>query len=283
MLPRELYRKSVVRLEENGVPDADLEAALLLEYLFGIKRVDLILSERRFADHELEKFEESLRRRIAREPLSYIVREKEFWSLPFRVTPSVLIPRPETELLVEEVLALVENHNTYQGRMLDLGTGSGVIPVVLALELPLAKVFASDLSFNALEVAWENMVRHNVADRVFLMNGNWLSHLRSDCPFAIIISNPPYVAVDSRAQLQPELDFEPEMALYGGRDGLDAYRTMIPESRRCLQKGGMLVMEIGYDQEEMVRDIFSESPGMELVKIRKDYSGQSRIAVGRAI
>ena len=188
MKVRELYNQTINRLRQVDIPDDALEAELLLRFFLGLNKIELFLENRELSLAELDEFETLLLRRLAREPLAYIIGEQEFWSLPFAVSPAVLIPRPETELLIENVLALVDNPATFSGRILDLGVGSGVISVVLALELPQAEFVAVDLSARALKVAAGNITRHGVAERVALVNGDWFSPLASGVKFDFIVS-----------------------------------------------------------------------------------------------
>jgi len=281
MKVRELQIKTIDRLRNAGISDARLEAELLFEYCLDLSRVDLHLSERDLTRAEIDRFEDLLSRRLTREPLSYIIREKEFWSLPFVVTPEVLIPRPETELLIEKTLSLIENPQKFQGRLLDLGTGSGVIAIVLAIELPRAEIVTVDLSPSALQVARQNVVRHGVEDRVSLVNGDWLKAIRMGRIFDYIVSNPPYVAGRLEGALQPELAFEPAMALFSGDDGLVDLKKIVPVCRDYLTSGGYFVCEIGSDQHEAIAGLFAENDGLSLLEIMEDYAGLPRIAVGR--
>jgi release factor glutamine methyltransferase len=283
MKTRELYNRTASRFRREDIPDAELEAELLLRAFLDLDRAGLFLDERQLVDSELERFETLVLRRLAREPLSYITGEKEFWSLSFEVSPAVLIPRPETELLIENVLNLVENPATFTGKILDLGTGSGIIAVVLALELPGAELVAVDRSGEALAVAARNSIRHGTGDRITLIKGDWFSPFRPTAKFDFIVSNPPYVASSIRRSLQPELEFEPEAALYAGDDGMEAYRRLIPFCRRHLSPGGHVLFEIGADQEKMIRELFKDTSGLELLEIHKDYNGLARIVSAKTV
>jgi release factor glutamine methyltransferase len=283
MKVRELYNQTVSRLRQGNIPDDALEAEFLLRFLFDLSRIELFLEERELDRSELDKFETLLLRRLGHEPLAYIIGEQEFWSLPFAVSPDVLIPRPETELLIERVLSLVDNPDTFSGQILELGVGSGIITVVLALELPRAEVVAVDLSAQALAVAALNVDRHGVAERVALVNGDWFDPLGPAAKFDFIVSNPPYVAGLVRDNLQPELDCEPEMALYAGDDGTTAYQRIIPACGHYLKPGGYVLFEIGADQEEMIHDLIMAAPNLELLEIFKDYAGLPRVALARAV
>ena len=281
MKPRELQRRAADRLRSAGIPDSALEAEVLLRYHLGLDRVGLHLEERDLSGDELAGFERMLVRRLAREPLAYIVGEKEFWSLSFKVSPAVLIPRPETELLLEEVLGRIDNPGDFTGSILDLGSGSGVIPVVLALELPRAGLVGVDISPAALALAAENSRRHGVADRVTWLLGDWFAPVGKAGRFDFILANPPYVAERSREQLEAELGFEPEGALYAGVDGMSAIRRFVPESPAYLRPGGWLIIEIGSDQELAVAEVIDVTPDLKLQKILRDYGGLPRLAVAR--
>ena len=283
MKVRELYNQTVSRLREGNIPEDALEAEFLLRFFLGLSRIELFLEDRELSRPELDKFETLLLRRLAREPLAYIIGEQEFWSLPFAVSPDVLIPRPETELLIEKVLSLVDNPDTFSGQVLELGVGSGIIAVVLALELPGAEVVAVDLSAQALGVAARNVERHGVAERVTLLNGDWFAPLGPAAKFDFIVSNPPYVAGQIRDSLQPELGFEPDLALYADGNGMAAYQQIIPLCGNYLKPDGYVLIEIGADQEEMIQDLFMVAPNLELLEIVKDYAGLPRVALAQAV
>jgi release factor glutamine methyltransferase len=280
---RELSNQAVSRLRQAGIPDAAIEAELLLRFQLDLDRVALFLLDRELSIEELDRFESLLVRRLTREPLSYITGEKEFWSLSFEVSPAVLIPRPETELLIEKTLSLIKLPVDFKGQILDLGTGSGVVPIILALELPGAEMVSVDLSPEALLLAGRNVAKHGVSDRVSLVNGDWLEPLAPVAFFDLIVSNPPYVAGRVHGDLQPELDFEPEMALYAGEDGMDAYHDLVPSCRQYLQPGGHLLFEIGADQAEAIEAVFAGTAGLELIEIVNDLSGLPRVAVAKAV
>ncbi len=283
MKPRDLKCQTAKRLQAAGIPDPALEAEILLRYFLDLDRVALHLDERTLVSGDLTDFERLVTRRLSREPLSYIVGEKEFWSLPFKVSPAVLIPRPETELLIEEVLKRIDEPRTYAGNILDLGSGSGIIPVVLARELPRARLVGVDISPNALALAAENSRRHGVADRVTWLLGDWFTPVGPESRFDFILANPPYVAESTRNELEPELDFEPEQALYAGADGMAAIREFVPRSSTYLLTGGWLLMEIGSDQAEAVTEVLRTIPDLELLEIIRDYGGLPRLAVVRKI
>lgn len=275
----DLYQEAVKRLTTADIPDAELEVSFLLGHLLGFNRTQLLLAGDQFLSKELtDKFEQILFRRLQREPLAYILGQQEFWSLPFSVTPDVLIPRPETELLIEIALKTVKKENGFKGSILELGTGSGIIAIVLALELPVAKVYSIDRSFVALQVAASNVRQHDVAGRVRLINSNWLDPVKFSPRFDLVISNPPYVAVEELPSLQPEVRcFEPHLALDGGRAGGEVIKTMTQQLSKILKPNGWFFMEIGFDQEDYVLNLFDSYGGYDNLAVHKDYSGNPRV------
>jgi len=241
-------------------------------------------------------FDTLVRRRERREPTGYIIGRREFWNLDIEVGPGVLVPRPETELLVEETLArlsaggpdtdsrpaLAARARAARLRIADVGTGSGCIAVALARWLPSAKVIAIDASDGALAVARRNAVRHDVSDRVPCVRGDLLAGVAG--PFDAVVSNPPYVPAPDIAGLQPEVrDYEPAQALSGGLDGLEVIRRLVPEGAAVLGPGGWLLFEFGFGQADGVRAIIAAEPRLELVETRLDFAGIPRVAVARRV
>jgi len=225
-------------------------------------------------------------RRKNREPVAYILGEQEFWSMPFFVSPAVLIPRPETEFLLDRVLALVAPENLEKGALLDLCCGSGVIAAVLAKETG-KRIIAADISPLALAVSRHNLCRHGLAGQVALVQADLFSAFRRRCNFSLIVSNPPYVGrFDLENNLEPEVaKHEPRLALDGGVAGMDFILRICREVPRLLCPGGQLFMEIGADQGEATRLLFTEglkdSPGFEKIEILVDYAGRDRVLHAR--
>ncbi|MBU0485025.1 MAG: peptide chain release factor N(5)-glutamine methyltransferase [Proteobacteria bacterium] len=282
MIVKELYASAVNRLQEAGIPDAGLEVDFMLECLLSFNRAQLITSgEQAVSPEVIEILEAFLARRLAREPLAYILGEQEFWSLPFYVTSDVLIPRPETEYLIETVLQNIGRADNYQGQVLELGTGSGIIAVILALELPAAKVFSVDFSRAALVIARSNVYRHRVEERVRLINASWLDSFSPEAKFDLIVSNPPYVGLREKNGLQPELSFEPELALFGGERGEEILLELAPRFKDALKPGGMIFLEIGADQGDYVLDIFRSLHDYDKLHVYSDYSGHPRVFQAR--
>ncbi|MCB2181086.1 MAG: peptide chain release factor N(5)-glutamine methyltransferase [Desulfobulbaceae bacterium] len=275
----DLYQSGLQRLKEADVPDAEIESSLLVGHLLNLSRAQVFLHEEELSANLIDTFEENLARRLQREPLAYILEEQEFWSLPFFVNKDVLVPRPETELLLEIALQVLKGEGQeLRGSLLDMGTGSGVISIVLALELPEFHVYSLDLSIAAQAVAKKNAERHGVADRIAFINSHWLSALRSQPNFELIVSNPPYVARESFEGLEPEVShFEPRLALDGGKKGVEEIQSFATEISSVLKLGGRFFMEIGADQGDFVMDLFSGFPEFDSLCVYEDYAGLPRI------
>ncbi|MDG4476542.1 peptide chain release factor N(5)-glutamine methyltransferase [Thiovibrio frasassiensis] len=283
MILKQLYLESVQRLADAGVSEPEIEAALLLGHVLNYTRSQFFLAlEQEIPSNQHSLFEKLLSRRLLREPLAYITGEQEFWSLPFTVSRNVLIPRPETEELLEKVFATVRQDGLPPGPLLDLGVGSGAITVVLARELADRQVFGVDLSLDALTVARGNIGRHQVQPRVFLVNADWLTAFRQERNFALVVSNPPYIDATAMETLQPEVkDFEPHRALHGGSDGLSDIRALAAQVHPVMVAGGLFFMEIGADQREAVLKIFSSFPEYDRLQVHSDLAGLPRIFQAR--
>ena len=252
MTPRRLLARAIEELQSCGCATPRLDAELLLAHALGKSRSWLIAhADDTLQDGDITRFEAMQARRIRREPLAYITGEKEFWSRPFHVTPDVLIPRPETEHLIEAVLKrFPEQQAAYA--FCDIGTGSGCIAVTLACEYPRAHVTATDISPGALAVARLNAERHGVSERMNFLQGNLFAALgngrdrsKAATPFDAIVSNPPYVGEQEIPGLEPELDFEPRHALSDGQDGLSYLCQLVDEAGNWLTPHGLLIVETG--------------------------------------
>jgi release factor glutamine methyltransferase len=277
---RDAMRWGAARLSEADIDSAALDAEALLRHAFQLDRCGLYqrLPER-LSPADCVAFEKLLERRAAREPLAYITGEKEFWSLDFFVTPAVLIPRPETELLVE--LALDCAGRPARGRrikILDVGTGSGAIAVSLAKHLPESEVWAVDITSAALGIAAANAKRHNVEERMRFLRGDLFDALDgAGVSFDLIVSNPPYVRTAELIGLAPEIrDWEPLTALDGGADGLDYYRRIIGAAPIYLGGGGRLLLEIGADLADAVVDLCARAGCYAPASVQRDYAGRDR-------
>ena len=271
---------TISHLQQHGSDTPRLDAEVLLAHARGCKRVQLYTQY----DVELSAGHRStmrnlVKRRANHEPVAYLVGYREFFSLDFRVTPDVLIPRPETESLVVE---LIEAARDLPGvRILDIGTGSGCIAVAAAVNLPNAKVTAVDLSEPALGVARENAKRHDVADRITFLHGDLFSPIDVESRFDFIISNPPYVTESEYDTLVPDIrEHEPRSALVSGADGLDAIRRLIAEAPDHLTPGGRLLIELDPQQAEPVCELIRSDERYADVAILKDMNREARGVAG---
>jgi release factor glutamine methyltransferase len=259
--------------------EADLSARLLAEHLLG-------WSTQRFLIDAVEaepegfsaRYEAVVSRRAAREPLPYITGHREFWGMSFEVTPDVLIPRPETELIVEATLEL-QADSAVPIRVADLCTGSGCVAIAIARERPRASVLATDISGSALAVARRNAVRHGVADRMRFECTDLLENITGI--FDLIVANPPYVRSGDRPALQPEVQEEPEVALFSGPEGLDVTRRLIAEAPAFLRSGGHLICEFGFGQDVEIEQLIAADQRLTLVDMRRDLQGIARTAIAR--
>ena len=272
-------------LKRFKIPEAKIDAEYLLSHILKCKRQELYLNpDTQLTNQEINTFKGFIQKRSKREPLQYIIGEEEFRGLVFKVTRDVLIPRPETELLVEEAVSLISNLQTpapKQPTIIDLCTGSGCIAVSIAKEIEECRVYATDISEKALAIAKENAKRHSVENRISFLQGSFLEPLKGkglEGKIDIMLSNPPYVSKKDMKKLQPEIkEYEPPLALYGGEDGLDSYRTIIPEALTYLKNGGYLILEIGYGQAEGVKELFGKNLAYGEIEIIKDLSGIERV------
>ena len=281
---REILQKSADFLADRGVDSPALSAQLMLGKALGLTRLDLLLqSDRPLAEAELAAARELVRRRGRGEPTAYILGEKEFYGLGFSVTPATLIPRPETEHIVEEAEAAFPRDGELA--FADLGTGSGCLAVTLAVRFPKARGLAVDLSAEALAVAKGNAAQHGVGERLSFVQGDFadLAGLGvGQGSLDLIAANPPYVSEAEYAAASPEVrDFEPRGALTPGPSGLEAIRALAPAARAALKPGGWLLLEMGWTQAAAVRDILAQA-GFGEVLIRKDLARRDRVAAARA-
>lgn len=258
---------------------ATLDAEVLARQVLGWDRARFLTDRNETASSTfLLRYEPLVARRERREPVSYILGTREFWGLPFEVGPDVLIPRQETEFIVEEALTLVDKDSA--PFIVDVGTGSGCIAIALAREIPGARIVATDLSRHALDVARRNAERHGVSNQITFVETSFLQGV--DAGVDLVVSNPPYVPSLSEQGLTPEVrDYEPAVALFGGEDGLDGLRNVLEEAAAKLSPGGWLVMEFGCGQDDCVAGLVGGVNGLDVVKIRHDLQDIPRTLVCR--
>jgi release factor glutamine methyltransferase len=280
-----LIRWTDERFKKEGLATPRLDAEVLLAETLGMDRVTLYTHfDQPVQPGELARFKKLIQRRLRREPVAYIVGQREFWSLKFIVTPDVLIPRPETEILVMEALKVLSQPEQTKRRIriLEMGTGSGAISVALAKELPSASVVATDLSEKALSIAEENALRNGVRERILFLQGNLFDPLEKGSIFELIITNPPYIPLDYFPSLPPEVrDYEPRVALDGGRDGLAFFRRVLPRLGEYLSPEGWVLAEIGAGQDQKVREIAAANPDLDSCDFLPDLAGIKRVFKAR--
>lgn len=264
----------------KGIANPRLDAEVLLAHALGVERLHLYMNyDRPLLPAERERYRELVRRRAAREPVALIVAEKEFWSTPLRAAAGVLVPRPETELLVEVVLREIKNMSS--PRILEIGTGSGAVSIALSKERPDAAIVATDVDPLALSAAAHNSEMAGVAARVHVVGMDLFVGLRRGARFDVICSNPPYVPADMIPTLQPEIVlFEPRRALDGGPDGLDVIRRIAADAVHFLADRGVLALEIGEDQATAVTEILIHAGISRDVRTFSDLAGKPRVVIG---
>ncbi|MFQ5672224.1 MAG: peptide chain release factor N(5)-glutamine methyltransferase [Nitrospinales bacterium] len=282
-----LLKWSIGCLTKAGVEQPRPDSELLVAETLGCAGRHAIYLEpdRPVSASELAECRGAVERRAAREPVHYILGRREFWSLDFKVNPHVLIPRPETEILVEHVLKrLSAGPRKPAPKILDLGVGAGNIAVAVAREIPDSHVAAVDVSENALAVARQNAGTHQVAGQIRFLRGHLFESVRTTnlAPFDCIVSNPPYIDTATLERLMPEVkDFEPRLALDGGSNGLEVYENIIPQAGRFLNPRGWLILEIECGQADAILQLVEKTADFEPPEVHPDYSGYPRVVAAR--
>jgi release factor glutamine methyltransferase len=277
----DILNKIEDQLKKCHVPTPRLDAEVLVGYYVKKDRAALYRNgDYCPTDKEIEGLRTGVAQRINGEPIAYITGIKEFFSLEFEVNHHVLIPRPETEILVEEIVRLIGNETLRRGNVLEIGTGSGAISIALATELTQFHFFAGDISQEALSIAKRNAQNHDVAERIFFFCGNLFEPLSEQ--FDIIVSNPPYISDEEFKNISHEIrNYEPGEALIAGPDGTEFHQKLIGNGSRHLRKGGWLIMEMGYGQWKTVERLLRESQKYDYIGFRYDYAGIERVAKAR--
>ena len=281
MTIKEILIKYSKELEEiSSTPRLDVET--LLQKVLGVDRLYILLNlDRVLSNDEEQLFNKFIEERLNNRPIAYIVGNREFMGLDFYVQEGVLIPRPDTEILVEEVIELAKDKGKVN--ILDIGTGSGAITVSLAKYLENAKVTSVDISDIALEIGKRNAMKNNVVDRIDFIKSDLFSALDKNVKFDIIVSNPPYIKREVIETLDKQVkDFEPYNALEGGIDGLDFYRAITTQAKDFLKEGGILAYEVGHDQSEDVSKLM-EMDGYTNIYTRKDLQQIDRVVIGNIL
>jgi release factor glutamine methyltransferase len=266
-----------------GPREAELSARVLAEHVLGWDSARYFTSSNEPEPLEFaHRYDVLVARRAAREPAAYITGRKQFWDMSFEVSQAVLIPRPETELIVEAALEEFGSDRRRSLAIADAGTGCGCLAVALAREFPHAFVVAADISDAALDVARRNAARHGVADRIRFLQANMLDGIHDS--FDLIVANPPYVRQGDRTALQPEVrDYEPSVALFGGDSGFELVATVVEQAAGRLQPGGSLMFEFGFGQDVAVEELIEKTQGLTMVGLRRDLQGIARTAIARRL
>lgn len=264
------------------------EVELLFSQVLKKDRISLYLEKDTYLKkHSAKKIGNALKRRINGEPIQYILGRANFFGLEFKVNSDCLIPRPETEILVEKAINMVTGLRspvTGKIKILDIGTGSGCIAISLAKNLKVVEITAIDISKDALRIAKENAVYHKVNDKIKFIKGDLFNtHHLSPNAYHLIVSNPPYVSAKEMHDLPVEVRHEPRLALDGGRDGLTFYRKLIKFSPEYLNKNAFLILEIGYKQSNQIKKFLKKTNKFEIIEVLKDYNGIERIVVARYV
>jgi len=281
---RNIITSATNELIKSGSESARLDVTILLGYVLGVSRERLILDDDRIiSDAELEKFNILLKKRINKEPIAYIIGKKEFWGLDFIVNHATLIPRPDSETLVEAALKranLLLGHNK-DLTILDIGTGTACLLISLLWELPTAAGVGVDISEAALQIANKNAEIHGVKNRTQFIKSNWCKNINGK--FDLIISNPPYIASNDKLSLMQDVAlYEPHSALFSGIDGLDSYRELSAQVGERLNDGGFVLFEVGAGQAEQVALMLTEN-GLNIDEVKKDLNGIKRCVVAQKV
>jgi release factor glutamine methyltransferase len=281
----ELLKEGILYLEKKGVTTPRLDAELLLAHCLRKERINLYIDyDSPVNEKELSCFRGLILRRVNREPVAYLIGHREFWSLKLTVNKDVLIPRPETEILVEQAIEILKplcNDNKHI-QVLEIGTGSGAISAALAKEVDGIILYTTDISPAALEVARRNIERCGFLNRVRFACGRDVALFKCDGIFDMLVANPPYITSDEIEELEPEIkNHEPRHAFNGGKDGLDFYRLCIPKISAVLKKNAWVIFEIGAGQAEAVSAMFHKTSAYMNVRIAKDYAGYERAVLAQ--
>ena len=278
---RDIISQATAQLEGAGIPSARLDAEVLLAFCLNCNRLELMKNpERLLDDDERISFCAFIVRRLRHEPVAYITGRKDFWSFTLEINNDVLIPRPDTEVIVEEALAVLNAQPVDQPCILDIGTGSGAIALALAAEIPGAQITATDISDTALAVAKKNALALGLDHSIIFLEGDLFAPVRGT--FDLIVSNPPYISAGEYETLPAGVkDFEPRMALFAGKSGLEFYENLVYQAKDYLKEKGWLLLEIGDKQSREVRALMERTEFYDSIDVRPDYAGLSRVIKGR--
>jgi len=281
MTVHDILNESTKVLETAEIPSARLDAEVLLAFYLGCERLDFFKNPEMVLDkQQIAGYRDFIARRLRWEPVAYMTGRKAFWTFSLEVSRDVLIPRPDTEIIVEETLDICRKINASKIKILDIGTGSGAIALALAKEVPNGKITATDISASALALARKNAHSLDLDNKIDFQQGDLFGAVEG--VFDIIVSNPPYIAQEEYKELPSSVrDYEPRIALLAGKNGLEIYEKLINQAPDYLKKKGWLLLEIGAKQEQSVRGLMDESGFYDSIAMRRDYAGFPRVVRAR--
>ncbi len=281
MTVHDILNESTKVLEAAEIPSARLDAEVLLAFYLGRERLDFFKNPEMVLDkQQIAGYRDLIARRLRWEPVAYMTGRKAFWTFSLEVSRDVLIPRPDTEIIVEEALDICRSINATKIKILDIGTGSGAIALALAKEVPNGKITATDISTSALALARKNAHALDLDNKIDFRQGNIFAAVEG--VFDIIVSNPPYIAQEEYKELPSGVkDYEPRIALLAGKNGLEIYEKLINQAPDYLKKKGWLLLEIGAKQEQSVRGLMDKSGFYDSIAMRRDYAGFPRVVRAR--
>ena len=278
MIIEEILKKEINNLKENNIEDSTLKAKILLANILNVKKEYLLIhSEEEVKQEDKIKYENCIKELIKGKPLQYITNKQEFMGLNFYVDENVLIPQPDTEILVEKAIEIAEI--TQKNKILDMCTGSGCIAISLAKKINNAQITAVDISNSALKVANKNAINNNVENKIKFINSDMFNNIVEK--FDIIVSNPPYIETETINKLEIAVQNEPHLALDGGIDGLKFYNIISNNAFKYLNKNGYLLLEIGYNQQESVTQLLQDTGKYKNIETIKDLGGNYRVVIAR--
>ena len=274
----EILRKEINNLKQNNIENSTLKAKILLANILNVKKEYLLIhSEEEVKQEDKIKYENCIKELIKGKPLQYITNKQEFMGLNFYVDENVLIPQPDTEILVEKAIEIAET--TQKNKILDMCTGSGCIAISLAKKINNAQIIAVDISNSALNVANKNAINNNVENKIKFINSDMFNNIEEK--FDIIVSNPPYIETETINKLEIEVQNEPHLALDGGIDGLKFYKTIANNAFKYLNENGYLLLEIGYNQQNSVTQLLQDIGKYKNIETVKDLGGNYRVVIAR--
>ena len=278
-LPRLISEKAKL-LEEVGIERASGEVEMMLCYLLGVDRLSLYLHGSKLIKEEhLKQLDEIIEKRLTRYPLQLILKEAWFYGRKFYVTPDVMVPTPETEILCNAAIGFVNKHEIVKPNIIDLGVGSGVISVTLAKELQDCSILALDISEAALKVAKKNAIDLKAESKIKFLVSDYFEQVPEDNKYDLILANPPYITEDEYKSLPPEVLADPKISLTGGESGLDAVKKILKQAPNFLKKGGRIMFEIGYNQADKVTELTSSDERYKSIVILKDLNDIDRVII----